>query len=472
MAKGISRTTREVWSPQPRQAEALACPAFELFYGGAKGGGKSDFLLGDYLSGVEDWGQAWKGIIFRRTYKQLEELIARARVIFGQYPGAVSVDPQAPTWAFPTPNGSATLKFRHLESDLQVGDYQGHQYTWIGFDELSEFPSPGPYVFMLSCARSAAGAPCYVRSTGNPGRPGHAWIKSRFIDVAPPFELYRDPETGLHRCFIPAKLEDNPLLMRNDPEYERRLLLLPPHLRKAFRQGDWDVVVGQVFLEFTRERNVIRRTPLGPEWFRFAAMDWGYAKPFSIGWYAVNTDGRVIRYREWYGCEPGQPNTGLRMGANTVAKRAWEMGIDEGVRVMVADPAIWAKTGVGDDDTPSVAQSFEAAGFEMEKGRNDRLNGIMKVHEMLSLIGEDGKAYFCLTENCHEWIRTVPLLTPDIRNPEDINTELEDHAFDETKYALTSKYVLNPRALRRPETLRPTHRRVVNYDPLRHGMGN
>jgi hypothetical protein len=467
------RKYRKIWEPQPRQAQALACPAFELFYGGAKGGGKSDFLLGDFLANVEEWGAAWKGIIFRRTYDELEEIIARAKDIFTYFPGAYWAEGKR-TWHFPTEQGEATLKFRYLESEKDVGHYNGHQYTWIGWDELTEFPSSEAYIFMLGCARSAAGAPCYIRATGNPGRPGHNWIKSRFIKVAAPFEIYTDPVSipglpPLTRCFIPARLEDNEILMRNNPQYQSQFALMPTHLLKALRYGDWDSISGQVFLEYSAARNLLRRFAIGPEYFRFVAMDWGYAKPFSIGWYAVNMDGRVIRYREWYGCEPGKENVGIRMGANRIAETAWRMGLAEGVTVMVADPACWGKRGEGDgEDTPSIAQSFEAAGFDMVRGNNDRHQGIMKLHELMSLIGEDGKAYFCITEDCPEWMRTVPLLTPDPRDPEDINTALEDHPFDETKYAVTSEYVLNPRALRRPTQNLPTRGKRQEYDVLRH----
>jgi hypothetical protein len=449
------------WEPQPRQAQALACPAFELFYGGAKGGGKSDFLLGDFLAGVEEYGEAWKGIIFRRTYKELEEIIARSREIYGKYPGATytASGEREKTWIFPT---GAALKFRHLESDLDVGGYQGHQYTWIGFDELSEFPSPGPYIFMLSCARSAAGAPCYVRATGNPGRPGHGWIKARFIDPAKPFAIYRDPETDLTRCYIPARLEDNTRLMENDPDYEKRLLLLPMHLRKAFRLGDWDVIVGQVFLEFRWERNTIDRQPLDATWGKFSALDWGYAKPFSLGKYAVNQDGRVIRYGEWYGCDPHDYNVGLRMGAREVAKKWWSQCIDDGITVIVADPACWSK----DDDNPSIAETFESVGFTMVKANNDRHNGLQKLHDLMQVTGLDGKPMFLVTRNCTAWIRTVPNLTADPRDPEDIDTNLEDHPFDETKYALMSEYIQNPRRLIRSPVLRASAAPRKPYDPL------
>jgi len=443
MGADIQPADRVIWKPQPRQAEAIACPAFELFFGGAKGGGKSDFLLGDWFSGVAEWGEAWKGILFRRSYKELDELIGRSRQIYDRIPGAIYVGGDQMLWRIPAPRakypGTATLRFRALESDLDVGKYNGHQYPWIGFDELTEFPTSGPYMFMIGCCRSAMGAPASMRSTGNPGRPGHVWVKGRFIDVARPFELYRDKvkqEDGtiveVTRCFIPSKLEDNLILMQNDPQYGNRLLLQAPHLIQALRYGNWDVVVGQVLSEYSRERHVIRRQPLAQSWYRFLSMDWGYAKPFSIGWWAVNDDGRMIRYKEWYGNETGAENTGIRMSASAVARKAWDMSVDEGATVMVADPACWTKQGLSSqagEDVPSIAETFEAAGFEMVKANNDRLAGLQQLHERLQSIGHDGRPMLLIMDNCNDWMRTVPYLTADPRNPEDINTELEDHCF-------------------------------------------
>ena len=460
------------WEPQERQAIAMSCPAFEVFYGGAKGGGKSDFLLGDYLAGYEEWGKAWKGILFRRTYKELDEIIGRSKEIFEKIPGARYVGGDQMTWYLPAPHarfpGLATLRFRSLATELDLGNYNGHQYPWIGFDELTEFPDGKAYIFMTSCCRSAAGAPCSVRSTGNPGRPGHIWVKHRFVDVTEPGRIYVDPTSGVTRCFIPAQLEHNQKLMENDPEYEKRLLLQPQHLIKALRYGDWDYVVGQVLAEFSREKHVMKKAPLGENWYRFAAMDWGYSRPFSIGWYAVNTDGRVIRTGEWYGCT-GEPNEGVRMGKQAVAEKAWQMSVDQNAVTMIADPACWNK----DDDLPSTADTFAAAGFTMVKGVNDRINGLNQLHTMMQAEGEDGRPMFMVTDNCYHWLRTVPYLTADPRNPEDINTALEDHAYDETRYALMSQFVLNPKRLRVKERHAPRPQRQPHrsaYDEMREGL--
>ncbi len=472
MAKKIEQGDY-VWTPQPRQAEALACPAFEMFFGGAKGGGKSDFLLGDFLQFAPEWGEAWRGIIFRRSYKELDELLTRAKEIYGKIEGAYFIGGDKNTWHIPAPDarfpGHATLRFRSLDSDLDVGKYNGHQYPWQGWDEITEFPSGGPYEFMIGCCRSPHGAPCFMRSTGNPGRPGHVWVKARFIDVAKPREIYtytpnpKQPDKILTRCFIPSRLEDNLILMEKDPGYESRLYTFQPHLVKALRYGDWEIVVGQVLSEFSREKHVILQRPLDNTWYRFAALDWGYAKPFSIGWWAVSQDGRMIRYKEWYGCE--KPNEGLRMGAKDVAKKAWEMSVNENVSVMVADPACWGK----DDDTPTVSESFTEAGFTMVKGINDRVNGLARIHELMQTIGQDGKPFFLIMDNCHHWLRTVPYLTADPRDPEDIDTKLEDHAYDESRYAVMSEFSKNPRRLE-PRPAYRVFRAKPDYEPLTYGI--
>ena len=465
---------RYVWEPQERQAEALACPAFELFFGGAKGGGKSDFLLGDWLQNVSEWGKAWRGVIFRRTYKELEELVSRSQDIYSKIEGAHFVGGEQMMWHIPAPHarfpGDATLRFRALESKLDVGKYNGHQYPWIGFDELTEFEDPEPYLFMIKCCRSPYGAPTFIRATGNPGRPGHVWVKARFIDVAKPYEIYtyapnpKQPDKVITRCFIPSRLEDNQILMRNDPSYETRLMDDAPHLVRALRFGDWDIVVGQVLSEYSSERHVLRQIPLDRSWYRFASLDWGFAKPFSIGWWAINEDGRMIRYKEWYGSS-GKPNEGLRMGAKEVAKKAWDMSVAEGVTKIVADPACWSKM----DESDSIADSFAKAGFEMIKANNDRINGLQKLHEMMQSNGADGKPYLLIMETCRDWIRTVPYLTADPRNPEDINTAMEDHAYDDTRYAIMSEFAKNPRALRTPDRLRATNTRMP-YNPLTYGL--
>jgi hypothetical protein len=444
MKKAMSKII--LWEPQPKQAVALENAAFELLYGGAAGGGKSDFLLADFLYGVNKWGADWKGILFRKTYDELEELIARAKQLY--LPIGARLTNKGRDFLFP--NGSL-LKFRYLEHDKDVEHYQGHQYTWAGFDELGNYATDYAWRYMISRVRSPIGAECYIRGTANPGGKGHAWIKARFIDGFIPGKVYKhlDEDTGLStsRCFIPSTLDDNLILMRQNPDYAARLKLMPGHLYRALRYGDWDVFAGQVFDEWRRERHVAKPFALDPgNWKKFYALDWGFAKPFSLGKWAVNGEGRMVRYGEWYGCAKDELNTGIRMGSEEVAAKAWAMAIQEGVSELVADPAIWAKQDAG----PSVADKFRAAGFRMIKANNDRLNGLAMTHQRMIATGEDGLPMLLVFDHCHAFIRTIPALTPDEHRPEDVDSSLEDHVYDETRYAVMSNFAKNPiSALRR-----------------------
>lgn len=453
------------WKPQPRQYAALLCPAEELLFGGAAGGGKSDFLLGDALARQDVYGEHFRGVLFRRSFPELEEIISRSQEM---YAGLGEYNVGSKTWRF---NKGGRLKMRHIESDQDVTKYQGHQYTWIAFDELGLYPTSFAWDYLSSRLRSPHGVPCVMRATANPGGPGHAWIKARWIEGHQPDTVWtwQDEKTGIvkSRAFLPSKLEDNQILMQNDPAYAARLEALPEHLRRALRYGDWDVFAGQIFSEYRTELHVIKTVPLGAGWYKFAAMDWGYAKPFSIGWWAVNRDGRMIRYREWYGCKPGEPNVGLGIGATEVARRAWEISSGEGVDQMVADPAIWGKV----DDSPSIADKFKEVGWRMERADNDRLNGLVRLHDLMQQRGEDGRPMLLVFEGCYEFRRTIPLLVASQTRPEDIDTDGEDHIYDESRYAAMSTWAKNPQLIRTRERLPAASVREEAYDPLRMGMG-
>jgi hypothetical protein len=429
-----------IWSPQPKQAFALQCDADEMLYGGAAGGGKSDFLLMDFYAGVNIYGEAWAGIIFRQTNPQLGELIKRAKQLYPPL-GAQWMKTEK-TFVFPT---GATLKMRYLERDEDVEEYQGHQYTWIGFDELGNYKTDYCYTYMFSRNRSAAGARCYVRASANPGGSGHNWLKRRFIDGFLPNKIYwhklEEMKKPKSRIFIPAKLEDNQILMQNDEGYEDNMAYLPSHLYKALRHGSWDVIAGQVFDKWNRDVHVIKPIPLpNGEWYKFYSMDWGYAKPFSIGKWAVNSSGRMIRYGEWYGCVENKENVGIKMGAEQVAETILKDAINEGVTEMVADPAIWNKQ----DDAPSIADKFEAVGFSMNKANNDRINGLVMMHQRMITLDEDKLPMILIFDTCLGFIRTVPLLLPDKNKPEDVDSDMEDHIYDEARYAIMSDFAHNP----------------------------
>lgn len=449
------------YTPQTKQQIALSRSEDLLFYGGAKGGGKSDFLLIDYLSHAERYAAGSRGIIFRRTYNELEELIHRSRQLYLH----AEFSETKKTWTFP--NG-ASLKMRFVEADQDVSRYQGHQYSWIGMDELTEWPTDFCMVFILSCLRSAEGADCYFRASGNPGRIGHQWVKAYFIDVAPPMQPYErviplpdGRSASMWQIYIPASLDDNTALMQSDPLYEARLALLPPYLYEAFRHGNWDVIAGAAFSELRRDIHGIdpanpperllrvfdfeRMTPKDDIKI-FRSFDWGYARPFSFGWYFSDYDGRLYRYRELYGCK--SPDKGIEMPARDVAIKVRQIEQEHNERVVlsIADASIWDKPSNQNEAAeklPSIAETMGEEGIWFDRdasidAKKSRLQGKHQLHERFRLDG-DGLPSLFVFNTCVHWWRTVPAIPIDRLNPEDVDTDAEDHCYDETRYVASSR---------------------------------
>ena len=433
-----------VWAPQPGpQTDAIRsrkCP--ELLFGGARGGGKSDFLLGDFLQDA-DQGEVWRGVLFRQSYPELEELIIRSQAMIpATFPGAEWGKAEK-TWRLPS---GATLRMRSLERAEDAAHYQGHSYAWMGWDELAAWPDDKPYKMLMACLRSAEPVECKrIRASANPGGAGHGWVKARFIDPAPRgYHLVRDAETGQERVFIPSRVQDNKILMFRDPGYVDRLRGVgSPELVRAWLQGDWNAVVGSFFPEFGHQ-HVISPTRLPAHWLRFKALDWGSARPFCCLWFAV-ADGAygvwpqhaLIVYREWYGASA--PNVGLRLSAEEVAKgiREHELG-DEPTTYGVADPAIFAS-----DGGPSIAERMSNAGVRLRPADNKRVGklGVAQGwdHVRHRLVGDEGAPMIYVFSTCSALIRTLPTMQHDPRRPEDMDTTGEDHACDALRYGVTSR---------------------------------
>ncbi|MFX0202042.1 MAG: terminase large subunit domain-containing protein, partial [Candidatus Hodarchaeota archaeon] len=278
-----------LWQPQEGPQTAFCQrQEFEVLYGGAAGGGKSDALLMEGLRQIHIPG--YRAIYFRRTFPNLQHTIDRSFEIFPAYGGKWNGEQRR--WMFPS---GASYKFGHMKDENDKHQYQSQEYAYIAFDELTEFLE-SQYLYLHSrCRTSKAGIRCYIRCASNPGNIGHAWVKRRFIDPMPPYATFSDSETGLTRAFIPAKVYDNKILMMADPLYVKRLENLPEHERRMLMDGDWDVFAGQAFGEIRRGLHIVKPFALHSGWFKFASLDWGYSRPFSIGWWAVDGDSRLIR---------------------------------------------------------------------------------------------------------------------------------------------------------------------------------
>lgn len=459
-----------MWDPQPgpQSSALLADWCEEIFYGGERGGGKSDFQLGYQEDGSLRYGGYWRGIMFRKTNPELEELQLRASSVFTQSGAVYKTQPSADyplsnSWYWP--NGS-TVKMRYIEHERDYGRYHGHQYTGISFDEVTEYASPNGLLKMLSTLRSPHGVPCTVRLTGNPGGIGHAWVKQRYIDVSPPYTPYIDPDTGFMRMFIPSKTSDNQILLLNDPKYRSRILAATrgnDALRKAWLEGDWNVVAGAFFDCWDTKRHVIKPFNIPDHWLRFRSGDWGSARPFSFGWWAVVSDdhkvgdltlprGCLVRYREWYGMakdSQGQPlyNTGVKLDAEVVGSELLKREGKERINVGVLDPAAFTQ-----DGGPSIAERLQkGSGNKILWRRADNARvarkGAMGGWDALRarLIGEsDDRPMIVCFDTCINSTRTLPALQHDQDNVEDVDTEGEDHAGDDWRYACMSRPWIRP----------------------------
>ncbi len=235
---------RVVWKPQEGpQTWLLQCPVEDVLFGGARGGGKSDALLGDWVSHAGSNGGKARGAIFRRTMPQLEEIVQRSKDIY--FPLRAEWIAGTKTWVFP--DGSR-LKLRWLERDEDADNYQGHQYSWIGIDEAGTWPTPDPIDKLRATLRSPHGLKCVMRATANPGGVGHQWLKERYVTPAAPMTPFYDKERRVWRVYIPSRLKDNKKLVEADPGYLDRLRSSgPPWLVRAWLEGDWDASAGESF---------------------------------------------------------------------------------------------------------------------------------------------------------------------------------------------------------------------------------
>lgn len=463
-AAGAVAEVVEVWAAQPGPQMALiSCPYEDIFFGGARGGGKTDGSLGDWLSHVEEAGKYARGIFFRRTYDELEEALDRAHELFT--PLGAKFKASKRTFIFP--NG-ARLKFRRMERDRDASRYQGHQYTWICFEELTQWASPDPVDKLRACLRNGK-APVAKRflATGNPGGVGHNWVKARYIDPAAPFTPFYDEEQETWRVFIPSKLDDNPALTGNDPDYWKRVKASAngnEALLQAWRWGNWDIVAGGMFDDlFKRDVHVVKPFAIPSSWRVDRSYDWGSSAPFSVGWWAesdgtrapngvIYPRGTLFRIGEWYGWN-GKPNKGLKMLTPDIAK-----GIKEREAKMPYVSKERIKPGPADgmifdagknDDAKSIADVMAEGGVkwtEADKSPGSRKTRWERLREYLAAshpkFDESGqrlpmeKPGIFIFDTCANWVRTVPVLPRDESNPDDIDTDAEDHIADETGYRL------------------------------------
>ena len=431
-----------IWAPQSGPQKAyFDCPVPEILFGGSRGGGKSDGILGKWAAKSERYGSGFNAVFFRQEMPQQDDLTERGKEIF--LPLGAEWVGYKNTFNFA---GGGRLRFRPLENVQDANKYQGQNLSDAAVEEAGNYATSQAIDMLHGAMRSVKGVPVQLTLTANPGGAGHQWLKRRYIDPAPSgMKILRRPlpdGTEHNYIYIPSRVQDNRALLARDPGYISRLHLVGSEaLVKAWLTGDWNVVAGAFFDCWETDRHVIRPFAIPSHWVRYGSFDWGSSRPFSMQWWTISDgnplpDGRLyptgaaILYRQWYGA--AGPNEGLRLSTTDVA-----LGIksrEEGERIdfRVADPACWKV-----DGGPSHAEIMARHGVLFRQADNSRVAGWTQMRDRM--IGEDGAPMMYVFSTCHDFIRTVPALQNDNVRPEDVDTSAEDHDGDAARYALMAR---------------------------------
>lgn len=403
---------------------------FDVGYGGARGGGKSRSLAMEGIRACMTY-PGLQAFGFRHSYPALKDsFIKELRAVnFARVFGA--------TWNktdhdLSFPNGSI-LSLRYCETIDDAVNYQGASMQLVLIDERTTLKAEMiPYLTGGIRSANPKIPVLGIRSSFNPGGVAHAEVRAHYVDSTDHGKnIVTDEKTGRTRRFIQAKATDNPRLNK---EYLDDLSALPDALRRAWRDGDWDVFQGMVFTEFLRDRHVVKPFDVPGGWSRILGVDWGYRSPWVAEWLAVDDDDRVWVYRELWDTQTPERD---------VARRILAAEGDESVTKRVGDPSMAAKQG---EATPSL-QIFAEEGVVMEKAQNDRLSGWQRVHTYLAdgsacayhrVMGWETCPMLHIFESCPKLIETMPALTYDNHSgkTEDVLKSAIDHWSDAFRYGL------------------------------------
>lgn len=406
----------------------ITCPLNEIGFGGARGGGKTDGVLGKFGLKADTYGRHFNAVFFRREMPQQDDLIERAKEIYLKV--KAQWHEQKKLFVFPK---GGRVRFRPLESIQDAEKYQGQNLTDAAIEEAGNYPDPAPIDRLFGCLRSVGGVPIQLITTFNPGGPGHGWLKKRYLPPEAKLGmklLERDlPNGKKHQyIYIPSRVQNNAILLKQDPGYIDRLHLVgSPQLVKAWLEGDFEIHEGTYFPEFGT-RHIVQPFPIPKHWKnKYLGFDWGYHSPYCALWGVVSSGkddngnevrfpkGSIIIYRELTG--KGHDNT-------DIAKRINELSEGEDI-LMVADPSIFNTQG-----GPSISDQFRAGGIAFRPADNERITGWNEIRRRL----KPDPAYLYITENCQYLLDSLPGLPMDPRHPEDVDTDADDHAADALRY--------------------------------------
>jgi len=456
----VSNEANVTWEPNPGSQELfLTSPYKETLYEGTRGCGKSDGLLIDFAQHVGcGYGANWAGMLFRESFPQLKDIVAKSQKIFKMaFPEAV-YNKSSYYWHWPE---GERLYFSYMKNPEDYWNYHGHEYPWIGWEELCNWLDSSCYEMMKACNRSSyPGMPRRYVSTTNPYGVGHGWVKQYWVDPGPAFIPILDEDSGEYRVRIKGHWWECKQLADNDPGYIRQLKSIKdPNLKKAWLEGSWDIVAGGAISDVWQEEvHFIDPFQIPRNWYVDRSFDWGSSHPSSVGWWA-ESDGtevevkrgvkrtfpkgtlfRVAEYYTW----TGKPNEGNRMLASNIAKKIREMEDrwDFDVKPGPADGSIFdIEDGHCLADEMKAPPNFIRWKDTADKKKGSRRGGLEKLRTLLynstRFPMEDPGIFIFNT--CTQWRRTVPVLPRDEKDMDDVNTSAEDHAYDDTRYRIRQK---------------------------------
>jgi hypothetical protein len=486
-----------------------------VFLGGARGGGKTDAVLGKWAIKEKRYGSHFNATMFRRTTVSANDAIDRSKQIYGALGG--KFNEQKLFWRMP--NGGR-MNFSYLDTVEDAEGQQGRNLTDAWVEEVGQYAVPTAIDKLFGVLRSSHGVPIQLTLTGNPGGAGQHWIRGRYelhpFPKRPKVLRRKLPDGSTHKiAVIPSRLENNKILLESDPSYKSRLYLVgSAQLVKAWLEGDWTAVEGAFFSEWSNEQHVVSPFALPEHWLRFRSGDWGSYSPFSLGWWAVagessrlSGDGRlgsvseggrdlqrsgdsgiliprgaIIRYREWYGTVGGKL-TAEQVGRGIATRERDDL---QKLSYGVLDPSAFKEDGgpsiaerindelfkeklagfIGADNTRVTRQTGDAAKAGPMGGwdqMRSRMVGTAKRRESDGSIDwATGRPMMFFFSTCKDSIRTIPVLQHDAHRAEDLDTDAEDHAADDVRYACSSRpYV---KSLPKDEVDRKDAYREARYD--------
>lgn len=421
------------WEPQPGpQTIAVNCTALDLLYGGARGGGKSDFLLGDIAIKAGQYGDKFRALFLRRTLTEMTEVHRRAQEIYPKL-GAIWAESKE-TWTFPS---GGTCRMTYIEDDRDAERYMGYSMTYIAIDEAGNFPVSEPLDKLFGALRSPDGIPVYRRMTANPGGAGHGWLYDRYIRHGawnlrhwqPQPKLA--PNVWITSVFIPAVLEDNKILVKNDPMYDARLALVgDENLYRAWRQGDWNILAG-VYFDVFREDDVVQDPPeIKPWWPRYLAGDWGFSSWSAFYWGAWDGETFWI-YREF---------SARGLDPTALAEKVIEANNGDKIDRFFFSHDAFSKRTSERSMALEMADTFVREGAPIpapEPADNNRIGGWQLLYQGFR------KRKVVVSPECVRLINSITTLVRDPRKPEDVLKCDNDHWADALRYLCASRLRAN-----------------------------